>query len=119
MKLTMTSNEQEHEAADAATRTHAEARPSLRLAFFVSLVVHTFFVFVMFRAYSELAGDKSPPIQIIARSRVPRPASLAVFASSPSNEAPLPDDTVRPAAPPRRIQAIFGQSAVRRSSASC
>ena len=58
----------------------------------------------MYRAYSELAGDESPPIKIVARSRVPLPAALPVFASSPITEPALPDEVTRPAARPVEFQ---------------
>ena len=88
------------EAADTTSWNRAAATPSLRFAFFASLIVHTFFVFVLYRAYTELAGENAPPIRIIARARAPRPVSTPVFATSPITEAALQEATVRPVARP-------------------
>lgn len=102
--MTMSSDNHESVAAETANWGQADTRPSLRIAFLVSVIVHTFFVFIMYRAYSELAGDESPPIKIVARSRVPLTVSAPVFASSPINAAALPEEVVRPAARPISFQ---------------
>jgi hypothetical protein len=77
---------------------YAGAGPALRVAFVVSLMVHTLFVFVMYRAYSELAGSKRPMLQIIAQARVPRPAAPPVLVTRPAPEARITEEIVRPVA---------------------
>ncbi|MEX2093445.1 MAG: prenyltransferase/squalene oxidase repeat-containing protein [Pirellulales bacterium] len=88
-------NEQPAQPERLARRDY---RPSPRVALQISLGVHSLFVIMLLRMYSEYAGQPEPTLEIVARASAPRTAATPSFVAAPLSDVEVPEQTIRPVA---------------------